>query len=201
MSSDPNQPLQFDKADFAGQPTLACASCKTPIASEYYQVNGQVICPRCRDQFARFGTDGSDAVRIVLAIVLGICAGIVGFLLYAAVTYFTGINLSLLAVVAGWLVGTAVRWASKYRGGPIYQAIAVIITYVAVCAIYLPSLHNFWESLGRAMVAPWTEGPSNIIGWVIIAFALYEAWMLNRKMRLDLSGPFFTRQAPPPAAT
>jgi hypothetical protein len=75
-------------------------------------------------------------------------------------------------------------------------------------AIYLPWGTKFWTPADRlwreivdAMVDPWTQGASTIIGWVIIAFALYEAWTLNRKMRLEVSGPFFTRQAPPPAAT
>ena len=201
MNPDPNQPLQFDKADFAGQQTLACASCKTPIASEYYQVNGRVICPTCRDKFAQFGADDIEPGRVALALVVGTVAGIIGFVVYAFLTSLIHANLSLLSIAVGWLVGTAVRWASRHRGGPIYQGIALVITYVSVCAIYLPSLNNFWQSLGQAMIAPWTEGVSNIIGWLIIAFALYEAWMLNRKVRLDITGPFFTRQAPPPAAT
>jgi hypothetical protein len=200
MSADPNQPLQFDKADFGGQPTLACASCKTPITSEYYQVNGQVICPRCRDQFARFGKEGSEAGRIALAVVLGGAAGIGGFFAYDFLTKLLHANWSLLSIGVGWLVGAAVRWASKYRGGAIYQGIAVVITYIAVCAIYLPYSDDFLQSFTEAMIAPWNGGVG-IIGLLIIAFALYEAWTLNRKMRLDISGPFFTRQAPPPAAT
>jgi hypothetical protein len=202
MNPDPNQPLQFDKADFAGQPTLACASCKAPISSEYYQVNGKVICPTCRDTFTKFGVAGVDPGRVALALVVAIVAGIVGFVVYGFLTALIHANLSLLSIAVGWLVGTAVRWASKHRGGPIYQAIALVITYISVCcAVYLPSFNNFWQSLGQALIEPWTEGFSNIIGWLIIAFALYEAWMLNRKVRLDITGPFFTRQAPPPAAS
>ena len=200
MNPDPNQPLQFDKADFTGQPTLACASCKAPITSEYYQVNGKVICPTCRDTFTKFGAAGVEPARVALALVVGIVAGIVGFVIYAFLTSLIHANLSLLSIGVGWLVGTAVRWASKFRGGPIYQGIAVIITYIAVTAIYLPSLNNIGQSLIEAMMAPWTGGVG-LIGWLIIAFALYEAWILNRKVRLDITGPFFTRQAPPPAAT
>lgn len=199
MNPDPNQPLQFDKADFAGQ-TLACASCKAPITSEYYQVNGKVICPTCRNNFAQLGAAGVEPERVALALVVGIVAGIVGFVVYAFLTALIHANLSLLSIGVGWLVGTAVRWASKFRGGPIYQGIALVITYVAVTAIYLPSLNNFWQSLIEAMMAPWTGGVG-LIGWLIIAFALYEAWILNRKVNLDITGPFFTRQAPPPAAT
>ncbi len=200
MNPDPNQPLQFDKAEFAGQSTLACASCKTPITSEYYEVNGQVICPSCRDQFARFGTDGSEAGRIALAILIGSAAGIVGFAAYAFLTALLHANWSLLSIGVGWLVGAAVRWAAKYRGGPVYQAIAVAITYVAVCAIYMRSFDNIFQSLLEAMVAPW-NGSVGILGLLIIAFALYEAFILNRKTTLQISGPFFTRQASPPAAT
>jgi hypothetical protein len=200
MNPDPNQPLQFDKADFAGQPTLTCASCKTPITSEYYQVNGKVICPNCREQFVRFGTEGSEAGRIALAIVVGSIAGIIGFFVYDFLSKLIHGYWSLLSIAVGWFVGTAVRWASKYRGGAIYQGIALVITYVAVCAVYLPYSDDLLQSFTVAMMSPF-NGRVGIIGLLIIAFALYEAWSLNRKVRFDITGPHFTRQAPPPAAT
>lgn len=175
------------------QRTLTCASCGAPIASEYYQVDGKVVCGSCRARLTRFGSDGAEPARILMAIACGIAAGIAGFALYFGVTFYTGMNLSLLAVLAGWLVGGAVRWASKRRGGPIYQGIAMAITYVVVCGIYIRSFDDFWNSFARAMIEPWRHGASNLIGWAIILFALYEAWSTNRKSRTEASGPFYTR--------
>lgn len=45
-------------------------------------------------------------------------------------------------------------------------------------------------TFGVAAAAPILAGPSNILGWIIIAVALYEAWKLTRKVKLALEGPF-----------
>ena len=206
MNPDPNQPLQFDKAEIAGEPALSCAVCKTPIAGEYYQANGQTICTRCRDQVAKVGVGGSEAVRMAKSTIAGIGAGIVGFAGYYMTQKITGWDIGLIAIAVGWLVGAAVRWGSEGRGGQAYQFLAAGITYVAACATYLPPIlryipeGNFLNAFIWAMKAPWMEGASNIIGWIILGFAVYQAWIMNRKMNIEVSGPFFARQATPPAA-
>ncbi len=48
-----------------------------------------------------------------------------------------------------------------------------------------------------AAIAPFAAGASNIIGWIIIAFGLCEAWKINRKVEISISGPFTIA---PPAA-
>jgi len=53
--------------------------------------------------------------------------------------------------------------------------------------------------MGVALVAPFLGGAGNIMGLIIIAIALYEAWKINR--RVDVSGPFRAGPAQPlPAA-
>lgn len=42
---------------------------------------------------------------------------------------------------------------------------------------------------GVAAIAPIWAGFQNILGWVIIGFALYEAWKLNRRVTLVVRGP------------
>jgi hypothetical protein len=221
MNPDPNQtpppipatdePLQFDKVETAGEPLLACAVCKTPISSEYYQANGQTICPNCRARVASVGVGGSGAVRFLKAAAAGLAGGIAGFVIYYFVTKITGWNIGLIAIVVGWLVGTGVRWGSEGRGGLLYQVLAAGLTWASACAaLYLP---DGLESLGGpvtigkfivvaivSMAAPFLEGFTNIIGWVILGFAVYQAWIMNRKVNIEVSGPFFTRQATPPAA-
>jgi hypothetical protein len=40
------------------------------------------------------------------------------------------------------------------------------------------------------LASPFLGGFSNIIGWLIIGFALYEAWKVNRRVQLEVTGPF-----------
>ena len=47
-----------------------------------------------------------------------------------------------------------------------------------------------------AMVAPFLGGFENIIGIVIIGIGLYEAWKLNRRVELTISGPHALASAP-----
>jgi hypothetical protein len=42
-------------------------------------------------------------------------------------------------------------------------------------------------------------GGLNIIGWLIIAFGLMQAWSMNKRVPIQVSGPFDTGSAPPPS--
>jgi hypothetical protein len=41
-----------------------------------------------------------------------------------------------------------------------------------------------------AAAAPFLAGIQNVIGLVIIGFALYQAWQMNRRAPLVINGPF-----------
>lgn len=41
-----------------------------------------------------------------------------------------------------------------------------------------------------AAIAPFLSGFENFMGWLIIGIALYEAWKLNRRVELQISGPY-----------
>jgi hypothetical protein len=51
--------------------------------------------------------------------------------------------------------------------------------------------------LAFAMAAPFLGGFENIIGIFIIGFALWEAWKINRRVPLQIEGPFRLAPAPP----
>ena len=52
---------------------------------------------------------------------------------------------------------------------------------------------------GIILALPFLAGFENFVGWLIIGFAVYQAWKMNRKRELVVTGPF--RLAPtPPAA-
>src|SRR5207248_11778526 len=69
-----------------------------------------------------------------------------------------------------------------------------------------PSLGGLVVALGLlaglVLAAPFLAGFGNLIGWLIIGFALYEAWKINRRRAFDIKGPFRLepRRAPAPAA-
>jgi len=57
---------------------------------------------------------------------------------YAIVTMATGMELALIAILVGYLVGRAVRIGSRGLGGRRCQVLAVVLTYLAITTSYVP---------------------------------------------------------------
>src|SRR2546427_13075576 len=107
--TDPGS-LQFERAERADAPSgLACSICKRPIATSYYEGNGQVACQRCRNQVMAQWNRESSSRRFAKALGLGLTAAAVGAGLYFGIEAATGYEFGLVAVVVGLLVGSAVR--------------------------------------------------------------------------------------------
>lgn len=53
--------------------------------------------------------------------------------------------------------------------------------------------------LGFVYAMPFLAGLQNILGILIIGFALFEAWKLNRRMELSVSGPHQVSTSSAPA--
>ena len=116
--------------------------CTGSIPDSYYSLTGKqgVYCERCRDEvLAQHGPEMRMA-RVTRASIAGFIAGVLGCLLYYAVARFTGREFGLVAIVVGFLVGSAVRWGSFARGGWSYQLLAIGITYVALVGTVIPFL-------------------------------------------------------------
>ena len=127
--------LQFERAERAAPSGgAACAFCKQPISSSYYEVNGQVACQRCRGQILAAWNKGSPGRRFAKALGLGAVAAAVGAGVYFGIEALTGYEFGLVAIVVGLLVGGAVRKGSNGRGGWRYQALAMFLTYSAIVA-------------------------------------------------------------------
>ncbi|RPJ75425.1 MAG: hypothetical protein EHM24_04310 [Acidobacteria bacterium] len=249
--------LQFDRADFGtgAAPALACANCAAPIASAYYETGGKTICEACRYTLEAFMESRAGVGGAVKAVLAGLGAAIAGGVLYYAVLALSGYEFGLIAIVVGYLVGRAVRWGSGNRGGAFYQAVAVVLTYVAIVGCYVPLIvrevraraqqeaaaaqqqppgsggqysatgtpgggqnASRAEAPGAGVVQgstagdpeaprigafrafglfalfvlalPFLQGFQNILGLLIIGFGLYQAWKLNRRVRLVFDGPF-----------
>ncbi|HVH67436.1 MAG TPA: hypothetical protein VM716_06175 [Gemmatimonadales bacterium] len=127
--------LQFDHAEHVTPASGAtCGFCKQPIATTYFEINGQVACPRCRGQIMAAWNRSSPGRRFGKALGLGAMAALLGAGLYFGIEALTGYEFGLVAVVVGLLVGGAVRKGSNGRGGWRYQALAMFLTYSAVAA-------------------------------------------------------------------
>jgi hypothetical protein len=198
--------LQFERADFGAAPAKACTGCHQPIAGDYYDVNGQPFCPACKASLAQAHGAEAGTAALGRALVAGVAAGAVGSALFYVVERISGYRLSIIAIAVGFLVGRAVRWGTGGRGGVLYQAMAVVLTYVAIAFSELPFLlARTRDPIGLLDVPalttyllglPIRQGFESPMGLVIIGIGLYEAWMFTAPVRLAISGPF---QAAPPA--
>jgi hypothetical protein len=254
VATESNESIQFDRAEFDQSTAFPCAFCKTPIAGDYFQVNGQTSCPNCREQLNAAISGGSKTVRALRALAAGTAAGIVGFFIYWGVRALTGYEVGLISILVGFMVGGAVRWGAQIRGGLFYQLMAVVLTYLSIASNYTPDIikemrkseaqqdapaapANFattpLDPTAPATIPPVTTAPtspdaettsqplplllalpiafifslavpflsglSNIIGLLIIAFGLWQAWSMNKRVPIEVSGPFNTGSAPPQA--
>jgi len=130
-----NGSLQFDRAERAAAPAEAtCAVCRQPVGATYYDVNGNVTCPRCRGQILATWNRGSPGKRFAKAFALGGAAAVLGAGGYFAFVALSGMDWSLVTVLIGLFVGVAVRKGSNGRGGWRYQALAMFLTYCAIAA-------------------------------------------------------------------
>jgi hypothetical protein len=207
--------VQFDKAEFTSPASSAsqCVGCATPITGEYYEVNGQTFCASCTAEARRGLGSWPGPAGFFKALAGGIGGGIVGALVYYAVLLLTGYNLAIIAIVVGFLTGKGVSWGSGGRGGPLYQAMAIVLTYVAIVSCYVPFAFAGEPAAGHEAVTPvvgfiaivlliiafpFLAGFENIIGLFIIGIGLYEAWKINKRVPFAVSGPFHAGPGVPP---
>ena len=249
--------LQFDEAEFSAPTTGAvnCNVCHVAVTDQYFQINGAVLCENCSTAVKTHLTGGAAFPRFLKACVYGLAASFAGFLIYFGILKLTGIEIGLISILVGYMVGSAVRSGSGGRGGALYQAIAVGCTYLAIAASYSALLIpqfiadikneravaaqpqnaekaiggqaenagggeiknvNPVEPVNRKEITPFDfvfaiafilafmlalpilAGFSQPIGLLIVGFALWEAFKLNRKVNLVITGPHHIGRNPDP---
>lgn len=196
----PDQELQFETAEFAGGSGPACSGCQQPALSDYYRANGRVFCRNCRAAIQQqLGQPG----RLGRAALWGAGAAVAGAILYYAVLAITHLQIGLIAVAVGYLVGRAVRQGSDVPGGRKYQALAVGLTYVSIASSYLPAIYAVRHQVGGAVMAvtmalgePLVGGLGHPLSLIITGIGLWQAWKYNQPAKVEFSGPF----AGPPGA-
>ena len=206
----------------------ACAACQRQIPDVYYETAGRIFCEACREAVLASQSGGSGTSRLLKALLLGAGAAAVSAVVWYGITELTGYQLGIVAIAVGFAVGFAVRAGSEQRGGWAYQAIAVLFTYLAIAASYVPLVMEGFREQAAAEASPTdaadpdaeatgdpvppeidetalligaiavslalpvlqvTEG-TGFIGLLIVGFALYEAWKINKRRAIAFSGPF-----------
>src|SRR5207237_1674878 len=75
---------------------------------------------------------------LLVASLFGLGAGIVGAAIYYAVIALANLEIGIVAILIGYMVGYAVRRGAGGRGGRRFQALAVALTYLSIALAYAP---------------------------------------------------------------
>jgi hypothetical protein len=140
--------LQFDRAVHAQSPNattdagLTCSACGAALTTHYFHVAEQPTCNACKAAVEQANHRAEVQSRqpgvMLRAAAFGLGAAIVGAILYFAVIAITGWEIGLVAIVIGFMVGSAVRRGTRGVGGRRHQVLAVALTYFAVGLAYAP---------------------------------------------------------------
>ena len=147
--NSPNPPdgpmpkLQFGDAELVDSEShvqgLNCIACTLPIETTYFALGDQVICPSCKEVVSA-PPKGSGFVRLAKATCFGTGAGLVGAVIWYLIRVIANLEIGLVAILVGYMVGKAIHKASAGKGGFVYQALAVLITYGCISANYMPDI-------------------------------------------------------------
>jgi hypothetical protein len=144
MTPDDGQPLQFDTAVLQNTGALdapagsTCRNCGRTLLEEYFDVNGAPVCASCRDLLEQYGQPIRGVIAMARPALFGLGAAVAGAILYYGVIAITNMEIGLVAIAIGFMVGYAVRKGTGGRGGRAFQIMALVLTYWSVGLAYIP---------------------------------------------------------------
>ena len=164
----------------------------------YYTVGNRIVCASCQELHV---DGGSEVNRFLRAFAASLVVAIAGATVWWLIATFLHIQLGLIAIAIGVGVARAIVWGTYGRTNVFYQVFAVVMTYAGIVLSYVPDILSevtlsqidtrlVFAILSIAFQAPFLTGASNIIGILIIAFGLWEAWKLTGSGRAVVAGPF-----------
>lgn len=139
--------MQFEHAEFGGEGAgkFECGFCQRPLGSSYFELNGQPACEACRYKVEEEMATGPGMSGFFKAALAGAGAAAVGAGIYYAVLALSGYEVGIVAILVGYLVGRAVHWGSRGRGGWPYQTLAIALTYLAIVSTYIPLIFQEFQ--------------------------------------------------------
>lgn len=142
----------------AAAPGLVCSACNKPVADEYFEIASKATCRSCKAAIEEALTGGSRVARVIRASLAGTVAAVAGAFLYHQLSKATDHEFAIAALVLGAMVGGAVRWGARRRGGWAYQWMAVLLTYASIGGAHLP---EFIGGIEAAISEPSTSKDAN----------------------------------------
>src|SRR6476619_2041524 len=140
--------LQFDRLEPTSDATsgaaapsvdgILCASCGAVMLDEYYSIGGKSICANCRTSVENTRATSRTPKAFGKAFVFGLGAALAGAAVYYAVIALLDLEIGIVAILIGWMVGRAIQKALPGGGLRRYQLLAAVLTYFAVGAAYMP---------------------------------------------------------------
>jgi hypothetical protein len=113
-----------------------CVGCGEVIKTVSYVNEGLTYCQPCYWNIGREGKGSLVFRRLLLSLLFGSLASVLGGSIYFLVAWKTGYEFSLIAILIGFMVGIAVKKGSGGMGGWFYQTMAVFLTYCSVAFSY-----------------------------------------------------------------
>jgi hypothetical protein len=198
--------LSFDRAiptdpvSVGGSGGVVCANCHRVLTDQYYSANGEPVCAECRAALEAAARGHVEPVLLLRALVYGAVATLAGALLYWAVIRFANLEIGIVAIASGWMIGKSLRAGANGRGGPVLQFTGAALVYLSVALAYLPFViegsasQPFLDSMAFALQVPlrqvFDSGAGGIISAIIIGFGMLQAWQLAGTPAISLQGPF-----------
>jgi hypothetical protein len=186
---------------------VVCASCKAKFESR--RSGGSAAARLGRATLFGFGAAiaGAGLYYAILALTgyeIDLVAVAVGWLVGRAVHVGSGgrggwgyqtlaVGLTYLAIVSTYIPFLATEFSERQ---PAAEASAPAAPEAAPAAadVPAPEAGSLLMALGAlvliAVAAPFLAGMENVIGVLIIGFALYQAWKMNARVTLVFNGPY-----------
>jgi hypothetical protein len=168
MTAQPNSgapdDLNFDRAESAsgaeGAAPNQCANCGKALGTSYHTANGAPICSSCRGKLHAAAAPLRNPGLLLKAIAFGFGAAIVGAIIYYAVMRYLNLEIGLVAILTGWMVGKAMHKATAGRGGRLLQVCAGLLVYISVAMAYFPfAVQQIQEEIAAAPLEPGVDVP------------------------------------------
>lgn len=204
-TAEPTAPLTPDSDATAA---VSCAECAQPIARHYYTAGGQTLCGNCKANLERAlaGEGSSRAGRITKSLALGFGAAVLGAAIWYGIAAAFNLEIGLVAILIGWMVGRAVQMGSGGRGGRRYQVAAALLAYLSIVMSY--AALGFRDAddpfnpfmlvvlVALPVIANLASMPGGIIGLAIMGFGIHQAWRMNAAVEIAITGPHRIGAAP-----
>lgn len=198
--------MDFSKAEFEGGAPAAvqCAACQQALAQQYWTAGPLTVCGRCAEQVKAGPPPGGGVVRTFKAVLFGCGAGLAGATGYGLIIHYAKVELALVTILIGWMVGRSVRAGSEGRGGRWYQFLGAVLTYGWCMMAYVPDVVEALTTGAKeplplvvavlmapfiALIVPFS-GEMGVLGTLILAFGIWRGWREPAKVEIPVDGPF-----------